>query len=69
MKQWTYTRIDSMWGKDRSGLFFNCPCLIVYAENITAADKQFNALSNAKIAQLYHISVKFMDVTHVGVAA
>lgn len=63
MKQFTYIRIDSMWGKDITLGFFNCPLIILFAESLMEADKQFNQMFGVKISQLPHISVKWIEHT------
>lgn len=64
MRQWTYIRYDSRKGRP----FFNCPCLVVYANTILEADKQFEVITGFKPVKLAHIGVTSIDVTHVGVA-
>lgn len=65
MKQWTYIRYD----RSTSRRFFNCPCLVVYANDILGADKQFESITGVKPAKLAHIGVSAFPVSHVDVGA
>ena len=65
MKQFTYIRIDSMWGKPKNSRFFNCPCFIVYANTLREADAQFKEAFGMNISKLMHISVRWIEVGHV----
>jgi hypothetical protein len=65
VRQWTYWRNDTRTAK--GALFANCPCLVVYAQTLKEADKQFEALSGLKIASLVHIGVRSIDAPHAGI--
>lgn len=60
MKQWTYIRYE----RTESLRYFNCPCLIVYADTIAEADKQFKEATGVSPAKLAHVGVRCVEVTH-----
>ena len=44
---------------------FHCPCFVVYAENITEADKKFKEATGQDPVKCKAIAVRFQDAPHV----